>query len=102
MAGSKNADGSFDLVFGYFNRNWEQSLVGHSGRYADDRVEVAAIRKRKGYRQRRAWPSADRGQPTFFHAADGKAGCIAMRVPANFGKRVMRWTIKSNNKTETA
>src|SRR5207247_2538829 len=32
-----NADGSFDMVFGYFNRNWEEELVVPPG--ADNLVE---------------------------------------------------------------
>ena len=92
----KNADGSFDLVFGYFNRNWEQSLIIPTG--PDNRVDIEGPGG--------ALPSAggaalDRGQPTFF--APRRQGWVyRVRVPANFGKQVLRWTIKSANKTETA
>jgi len=94
----KNADGSFDLVFGYFNRNWEQSLVIPVG--PDNRVEVDNPSDGKGTASV-SLASADRGQPTFF--LPRRQGWVyRVRVPANFGKQVMRWTIKSNNKTETA
>src|SRR5262245_49883719 len=36
----RNKDGSFDLVFGYFNRNWEQELVIPAG--PDNLVEPGA------------------------------------------------------------
>ena len=45
----KNADGTFDMVFGYFNRNWEQQLAVPAG--AENTVEPGG---------------PDRGQPTFF------------------------------------
>lgn len=84
----RNADGTFDLVFGYFNRNWSQELVIPAG--PDNRVEIEG-----------ASGDVDRGQPTFF--LPRRQGWVyRVRVPANFGKQVMRWTIKSNGKTETA
>src|SRR5580765_4638365 len=45
----RNADGSFDMVFGYFNRNWEEQLSIAVG--PDNMVEPGG---------------PDRGQPTFF------------------------------------
>jgi hypothetical protein len=93
----KNADGSFDLVFGYFNRNWEQSLVIPVGQ--DNRVEIDNP-EGKGTATANLG-NVDRGQPTFF--LPRRQGWVyRVRVPANFGKQVMRWTIKSNDKTETA
>jgi hypothetical protein len=93
----RNADGSFDLVFGYFNRNWEQSLLIPVG--PDNRVEIDGPEGKSSASA--SLGSADRGQPTFF--LPRRQGWVyRVRVPANFGKQVMRWTIKSNNKTETA
>lgn len=93
----RNADGSFDLVFGYFNRNWEQSLVIPVG--PDNRVEIESPAGTATPTASAA--SLDRGQPTFF--LPRRQGWVyRVRVPATFGKQVMRWTIKSNNRTETA
>ena len=64
-----------DLVFGYFNRNWEQSLVIPSVRtpttIRSSRVAAAIAVSRR---------SSCRGV---------KAGCIACACRANFGKQVM-------------
>jgi len=80
----RNADGSFDLVFGYFNRNWEEQLSIPAG--PDHLVEHGG---------------PDRGQPTFF--LPRRQGWVyRVRVPADFGKQVLTWTIKANGKTEKA
>jgi hypothetical protein len=80
----RNADGTFDLVFGYFNRNWQEDLVIAAG--PDNSVEPAG---------------PDRGQPTYF--LPRRQGWVyRVRVPANFGKQVVTWTIKVNGRTETA
>jgi hypothetical protein len=80
----KNADGSFDRVFGYFNRNWQEELAIPSG--PDNMIEPGG---------------PDRGQPTFF--LPRRQGWIfRVRVPANFGKQVVTWTIKANGKTQKA
>jgi hypothetical protein len=80
----RNADGSFDMVFGYFNRNWEEQLSIPAG--PDNLVEPGG---------------PDRGQPTFF--LPRRQGWVyRVRVPADFGKQVLTWTIKANGKTEKA
>jgi hypothetical protein len=80
----RNTDGSFDLVFGYFNRNWEQSLVIPAG--ADNLVEPGG---------------PDRGQPTFF--GPRRQGWVyRVRVPGDFGRQVLTWTIRANGRTEKA
>jgi hypothetical protein len=80
----RNADGSFDMVFGYFNRNWEEQLAIPAG--PDNMVEPGG---------------PDRGQPTFF--LPRRQGWVyRVRVPADFGKQVLTWTIKANGKTEKA
>ena len=80
----KNADGSFDMVFGYFNRNWEENLVIPAG--PDNTIEPGG---------------PDRGQPTFF--LPRRQGWVyRVRVPANFGKQVVTWTIKANGRTQKA
>src|SRR5437879_8437665 len=80
----RNADGSFDMVFGYFNRNWQEELAIPAG--PDNLVEPGG---------------PDRGQPTFF--LPRRQGWVyRVRVPGNFGKQVVTWTIKANGKTEKA
>src|SRR5438067_10084231 len=79
-----NKDGSFDLVFGYFNRNWEEELAIPAG--ADNIVEPGG---------------PDRAQPTYF--LPRRQGWVyRVRVPGDFGKGVVTWTIRANGKTEKA
>ncbi|HXI30531.1 MAG TPA: hypothetical protein VNG89_18965 [Vicinamibacterales bacterium] len=79
-----NKDGSFDLVFGYFNRNWEEEIAIAPG--PDNLIEPGG---------------PDRGQPTYF--LPRRQGWVyRVRVPADFGKGVVTWTIKANGKTEKA
>lgn len=80
----RNADGSFDMVFGYFNRNWEEQLVIPPG--ANNSVEPGG---------------PDREQPTVF-APRRQSWVYRVRVPKDFGKQVVTWTIKANGKTNTA
>jgi hypothetical protein len=80
----RNKDGSFDLVFGYFNRNWQEELAIPVG--ADNLVEPGG---------------PDRGQPTYF--LPRRQGWVyRLRVPGDFGKGVVTWTIKANGKTQKA
>jgi hypothetical protein len=80
----RNKDGSFDLVFGYFNRNWEEEIAIAPG--PDNLIEPGG---------------PDRGQPTYF--LPRRQGWVyRVRVPADFGKGVVTWTIKANGKTEKA
>jgi hypothetical protein len=80
----RNADGSFDLVFGYFNRNWQETVIVPPG--SDNRVEPGA---------------ADQGQPTVF--LPRRQGWVyRVRVPSTFGKQVVTWTLTVNGKTERA
>jgi len=80
----KNADGSFDLVFGYFNRNWQETVLVAPG--PDNRVEPG---------------QPDQGQPTVF--LPRRQGWVyRVRVPSDFGKKVVTWTITVNGKTEHA
>ena len=80
----RNPDASFDLVFGYFNRNWEETLAIPAG--PDNFVSPG---------------STDQGQPTFF--LPRRQGWVyRVRVPKDFGKDVVTWTITANGKTEKA
>jgi hypothetical protein len=79
-----NADGTFDLVFGYFNRNWQEEFAIPAG--ADNSVEPGG---------------ADRGQPTYF--LPRRQGWVyRVRVPRDFGTQVVTWTITANGKTQKA
>jgi hypothetical protein len=80
----KNADGSFDMVFGYFNRNWEEALAIPAG--PDNRIEPAG---------------PDSGQPTFF-LPRRQGWVFRVRVPKDFGKQVITWTITAHGKTNKA
>jgi len=79
-----NPDGTFDLVFGYFNRNWQEELAIPAG--PDNSVEPAG---------------ADRGQPTYF-LPRRQSWVYRVRVPRDFGKQVVTWTITANGKTQKA
>jgi hypothetical protein len=79
-----NPDGSFDLVFGYFNRNWQEELAIPAG--PDNSVEPGG---------------ADRGQPTYF-LPRRQPWVYRVRVPRDFGKQVLTWTITANGKTQKA
>ena len=79
-----NPDGTFDLVFGYFNRNWQEELAIPAG--PANSVEPGG---------------ADRGQPTYF-LPRRQSWVYRVRVPRDFGKQVVTWTITANGKTQKA
>lgn len=81
----RHADGSFTLVFGYFNRNWEEELdvpVGPANGLAPG-------------------DAIDRGQPTHFLPRRNRF-VFRIRVPADFGKQELVWTLTTNGRTERA
>ena len=80
----RNPDGTFDLVFGYFNRNWQQELAIPAG--ADNTVELGG---------------PDAGQPTFFLPRRQRF-VYRVRVPKDFGKKEVVWSITANGRTEHA
>ena len=80
----KNADGTFDMVFGYFNRNYQQEFAIPVG--PDNKVEPM---------------TGDAGQPTYF-LPRRQRWAYRVKVPANFGKQSLIWTITSNGRTERA
>jgi len=80
----RNPDGSVDMVFGYFNRNWEEELAIPVG--AENAIEPGG---------------PDRGQPTYF-LPRRQGWVLRVRVPKDFGKQVVTWTITANGKTEKA
>ncbi len=79
-----NPDGSFNMVFGFFNRNCEEVL--HIPIGPDNAIEPAG---------------PDRGQPTLFFPRRGKF-TFRVRVPKNFGTNELVWTLTAHSKTERA
>jgi hypothetical protein len=80
----RNPDESFDLVFGYFNRNYKEELAIPAG--PNNSVEPGG---------------PDRGQPTYF-LPRRRARLFRVRVPKDFGQQVLTWTITVNGRTEKA
>jgi len=75
----QNPDGSFNLVFGYFNRNWEEEIDIPPG--PNNNVEPGG---------------PDQGQPTHFLPRRNRF-LFRVRVPADFGKKEVVWTLTSPN-----
>src|SRR5262245_15647529 len=80
----RNADGSFDLVFGYFNRNWQEELAIPAG--SDNKFEPGA---------------PDRGQPTYF-LPRRQGWVFRVRVPGDFGKQGLTWDIRDSGRSAPA
>jgi hypothetical protein len=80
----RNADGTFDLMFGYYNRNWEQEIHVPIG---------PANNLQPG--------GPDRGQPTHFFPRRNQF-VFRVRVPADFGTKEVVWTLTGNGMTERA
>ena len=79
-----NPDGSFSMVFGYFNRNWEERPHVPIG--PDNMIEPGG---------------PDQGQPTYFFPRRNKF-TFRVRVPRDFGDKELVWTLTVNGKTATA
>ena len=80
----RNADGTFDLVFGYMNRNFDRAFEIPIG--PDNAIQPGG---------------PDRGQPTHF-LPRRNFFLFRVRVPADFGDRELVWTITTNGRTERA
>ncbi len=76
-----NPDGTRSLVFGYFNRNYEEHLDIPVG--PDNRFEPGP---------------ADRGQPTHF-LPRRQTGVFAVVVPADFGDQRLTWSVTAHGET---
>ena len=79
-----NSDGSYDMVFGYLNRNYEEQPHVPIG--PNNKFEPGDI---------------DRGQPTYFLPRRNRH-VFRVRVPADFGNKELVWTITANGKTASA
>lgn len=80
----KNADGSFNFVFGYLNRNYEEEPEIPIG--ADNNFSPGP---------------ADRGQPTHFYPRRQQF-MFKVHVPADFGTQELVWTLTRKGRTEKA
>jgi hypothetical protein len=76
-----NADGSFNMWFGYMNRNYEEEFDLAVG--ADNSFE----------------PGGDRGQPTHFTPRRHK-DVFSVRVPKDYGDRTLVWTLRAHGETQ--
>lgn len=78
----RNPDDSYDLIFGYYNRNQEQELVIPAG--PENSVMPGG---------------PDRGQPTYF-LAKRQSRMFRLRVPKDFGDKAVTWSLTANGHTE--
>jgi hypothetical protein len=78
-----NADGTFSILLGYYNRNLKQTVDIATG--PENRIEPGG---------------PDQGQPT--HFLPGRQwGVFAIRVPKDFGEKKLTWTLTANGQTTT-
>ncbi len=77
----ENADGSYSISFGYFNRNLEEIIEVPVG--PDNFIEPG---------------DQNQGQPTEFHSLR-HWGVFVVTVPADFGNGTIVWTLKMRGKT---
>jgi hypothetical protein len=78
----QNADGTYSLLIGYFNRNKAEALDIPVG--PNNRIEPGPI---------------DQGQPTHFQTGR-QWGVFVVKVPKDFGTKAITWTITSNGETQ--
>jgi hypothetical protein len=77
----RNPDGTFSLSFGYFNRNSQEVIDLPAG--ASNFIAPGA---------------ANQGQPTHFEARR-HWGVFAVKVPADFGRKIVTWTVNIRGET---
>ena len=77
----RNADGTFTLLVGYFNRNHDENVDIPIG--PDNRVEPGG---------------PDQGQPTHF-LPRRNWGVFTIQVPADFGKKQLTWHLTANGQS---
>ena len=80
----KNPDGTFNLVFGYMNRNYVEEPELAIG--PDNNISPGP---------------ADQGQPTHFYPRRQQF-MFKVKVPADFGRKEVVWTLTRNGRTEKA
>jgi hypothetical protein len=79
----QNADGTYSLLVGYFNRNKGEALDIPVG--PNNRIEPGPI---------------DQGQPTHFQIGR-QWGVFTIKVPKDFGSKMLTWTITANGETQS-
>jgi hypothetical protein len=79
----RNDDGSFSMLIGYYNRNSKEALTIPVG--PNNRIEPG---------------EPDQGQPTFFEMGR-QWGVFVIKVPKDFGTKVIRWTLTVNGETQS-
>ena len=79
-----NPDGSFEMHFGYLNRNYVEEILVPIG--PDNRFEPDA---------------PDRGQPTFFYPRVNRR-VFSVAVPADWGDRELVWSVTVRGQTYRA
>ena len=79
----KNDDGSFTMLIGYYNRNSKEALTIPIG--PNNKIEPG---------------DPDQGQPTYFETGR-QWGVFTIKVPKDFDKKVIKWTIVSNGETQS-
>jgi hypothetical protein len=79
----ENPDGTFTFLVGYFNRNTKQPLEIPIG--PNNKIEPG---------------NPDQGQPTYF-ATGRQWGVFTIKVPKDFGKKTLTWTIVANGEKQS-
>jgi hypothetical protein len=79
----QNADGTYSLLIGYYNRNSEETLDIPVGPL--NRIEPGDI---------------DQGQPTHFQTGR-RWGVFVIKVPKDFGTKTLHWTIEANGERQS-
>jgi hypothetical protein len=80
----ENSDGSFNFLFGYMNRNWQEEIDVPVG--PDNNIEPGG---------------PDQGQPTHLQPRRNRF-VFRVRVPKDWGTKEMVWTLTTHGKTEKA
>jgi len=80
----RNPDGSYNMVFGYMNRNYEEEVDVPVG--TDNSIEPG---------------SPDQGQPTHFYQRRQEF-VFKVKVPKDWGDKDLIWTLGSHGKVEKA
>ena len=80
----RNTDGSFNLVFGYMNRNWDEAIDVPIG--PDNSIGPGG---------------PDQGQPSHFLPRRNRF-LFRITVPKDFGEKEIVWTLTTKGKTERA
>ncbi len=80
----QNPDGSFNMIFGYMNQNWEEEIDVPLGK--DNNIMPGG---------------PDQGQPSHLYPRRNRF-VFKVRVPKDFGDKELVWTLTANGKTRKA